>query len=873
MNWRRWLRRDEQEAGLEKEVRFHIEERVADLVRSGLSEEDAHRQVRLEFGDAEQVKDDCRDVRPARWVETLGQDIRYATRNLRRNPGFAAVAIATLALGIGGIAAIFSAFDTILIRPLPYAAPDRLVMVWDDLRKSDGPVVHSDPSPAEWLEWRRLNTVFTDVATTQPAEATLSGDSEPEQVPVRKASGNLWNVLGVKPLIGRVFTEEEDLNGVRVAVISHGLWQRRYGGSPDILGRKISVNDIPYEVIGVMPSEFYFLPSRDIDLWVPASFPVWMRKAFGWHDEQVVARLKTGITVEQAKQSMAALSLQITAKEFPGPHKTIVTPLREDIAGKTQTMLVVLLWASAALLLIACVNLANLLMSRGVARGREVAVRVALGVGRGRLVAQFLTESLVLAALGAVAGLAIALPAMRFLARLAPETMGTVRLTLDWRVLAFSAAAAIAAALVFGLAPALRGSNLAPQDGLRAGGRGTAGARSYWFQHSLIVIETALAVVLLTGGGLLLQTFQHLRNTDLGIRTEKLLTFESPLFRYKDFDRRDAFVSAVLEKIRALPGVVNAGATNQLPLKENNGTATFYWLSGQPQDAIRRQVALIRFVTRDYFPAIGAHLREGRFFETSDRRSEAQAAIVNETFATRNFPGRSAVGAQFKFGNTGDKGYWYRIVGVVKEIREVGMAEELRPAVYCLHEQGNSQLMIPPSGFVVRTAAEPAAMTAAIRQAVWSIDKNQPVWHVRTLDDIFDRQLTTPTQSTALLGAFALLALLLASLGLYGVLSYAVTQRTGEIGVRMALGATSREILLTFGRRGMALTLTGLAMGLGLSAVASRFLNSLLYGFRPDFIPTVIVVSVILLGVATLACLFPARRASRVDPVIALRSE
>jgi len=498
---------------------------------------------------------------------------------------------------------------------------------------------------------------------------------------------------------------------------------------------------------------------------------------------------------------------------------------------------------------------------------------VALGAGRGRLAAQFLTESLVLAGLGALAGLAIAMPAMRFLAKLVPETMGPVRFTLDWRVLAFSAAAAIAAALAFGLAPALRGSRIRPQDGLREGGRGAGGTRSYWFQHSLIVIETALAVALLTSGGLLLETFRHLRNTDLGVQREKLLTFETPLFRYGNFERRDAFLTAVLEKIRAIPGVINAGATSQLPLKVNDATATFYWISGQPQESIRNQVALIRLVTRDYSTTIGARLREGRFFEETDRHADAQVAIVNETFANRNFAGRSAIGAQFKFGNTGEKGYWYRIVGVVKEIHEVGMEEAARPAVYGLHEQGSNQLMIPPGGIAVRTAVEPASIVSALRQAMWSIDKSQPMWRVQTLEDKLDRQLTTPTQSTALLGAFALLALLLASLGLYGVLSYAVTQRTCEIGVRMALGATSREILLAFGKRGLVLTIAGLVLGLGLSTAASRFLNALLYGFRPDLIPIFTAVSLILLGVAALACLAPARRASRVDPVIALRSE
>jgi predicted permease len=319
--------------------------------------------------------------------------------------------------------------------------------------------------------------------------------------------------------------------------------------------------------------------------------------------------------------------------------------------------------------------------------------------------------------------------------------------------------------------------------------------------------------------------------------------------------------------------VINAGATSQLPLKAGDGSATFYWIAGQPRESERNQVALIRLVTREYFPTIGARLREGRFFEVSDRHSDAQVAIVNETFANRHFAGRSAIGAQFKFGNTGDKGYWYRIVGVVQEIHEVGMEEVARPAVYSLHEQGSNQLMIPPGGIAVRTAVDPVSIVPAIREAIWSIDKNQPMWRVRTLEDILARQLTTPTQSTALLGAFALLALLLASVGLYGVLSYAVTQRTSEIGVRMALGANSREILLAFGTRGLVLTVAGLAIGLALSTVASHFLDALLYGFRPAVIPTMVGVSLSLLAVAALASLAPACRASRVDPVVALRSE
>jgi putative ABC transport system permease protein len=864
-----FTRRSAKDAELREELQFHLEEEVEERQDDGLTEDEARLAARRELGNLAVIEEDTR----AAWgwirLEQLARDVDYGLRQIRRNPSFSAIAIATLALGIGGIAAMFSAFDRVLIRPLPYADADRLVMIWDDMDKKDVTSRHN-PAPAEWVEWRRVNTVFTDLATSQPGDATLSGDGEPEKVPARKVSWTFWSVLGVQPMLGRVFTQEEDEKSVKVVMLSHGLWQRRFGGSADIVGRTISINDQPFEVIGVMPQEFYFLPSRETDIWMPASFPRWLLGNFTWHDAQIVARLKPGVTLDEARQSMAALSLQVTAKDFRGPHSVILIPLRQDIAGRTQNALVLLLGASAAVLLIACVNLANLLLSRSAARGREVAVRRALGASRGRLVAQFLTESLVLTALGTIGGLALALPVMRFLERLVPEAM-VAHLTVDWRVLAFSAAVGTAAALMFGLAPALRGSRLTPQEGLRDGARGTTGPRSHWFRHTLIVIETALAVVLLTCGGLLLQSFQHLRNTDIGMRTEGLLTFETPLFRYQDFDRRVAFVNAEVEKVRAIPGVISAGSINLVPFS-NLAHATFYQLEGQPKDSYTTQVALIRNVSRDYFATVGARLREGRFFDASDRKSDAPVAIVSEPFANRHFPGRSPLGQRFKFGNLDKDGYWYTIVGVVKPILETSVLENARPTVYRVHEQCD-QIPDLNAGIVVRTAVDPASIVPAVREAIWSLDKNQPLARIETMADIIDRQLSTPSQSTALLSAFALLALLLASLGIYGVLSHAVAQRTNEIGVRMALGATSREILLSFGKRGLVLTFAGLVIGLVLAAIAARSMSALLYGFRPDYAPTVAVVSLILMAVAALACFVPARRASRVDPVVALRSE
>jgi len=861
------LSRQDREHDLAREIRAHLD-LEAEEAAPGLSPDEARYAAQRVFGNSTSVKEDVRRTWGwTRWDQLLA-DVRYGLRQVRRNPAFSAIAIATLALGIGVSTAMFSAVDAILIRPLPYADAGRLVMIWDEMSQIGFPKHHS--TPAEWQEWRSHNTVFTDVAAAESGQAALSGDGEPEQVPARKFTGNLWTVLGVQPLLGRVFTEDEDKRSTPVVVISYGLWQRRFGGSSDILGRKITVNDSPWEVIGVMPRDFYFLPARDIDIWMPAAFSAEHLRHFSWHDELIVARLKPGVTLQQAQESMAALSLRVTAQLSP-PRAAVVVPVREELAGRTQTSLIVLLCASAAILLISCVNLANLLLSRGAVRRREVAVRAALGAGRGRLIAQFLTESLVLAGLGAAAGIALAIPVIRFLRTLVPETMAIANLTLDGRVLAFSAAIAIVAGLTFGLAPALGGSRFALQEGLRDGGRGSSGARSYWFQHALIVLETALAVVLLTGGGLLLQTFQHLQQLDLGIRSEKLLTFEAPLFRYRDFDKRVAFVNAELEEIRRIPGVASAGAISRIPLTEIAGT-TRYRFPDQLPTQTRAQDALSRVVTREYFSTVGARLREGRFFDISDRLSQSPVVLVNESFADRNFPGRSPLGAKLQFGRSGPKAYWYTIAGVVKEIRDRGVAQELKPAIYRLHEQAD-QTGDAPVGIVVRTTVDPASIVAAVRQAIWSVDKNEPVTHVQTVEEIVARQLSAPSQATALLAAFAMLALLLASLGLYGVLSYAVTQRTNEIGVRMALGATSANILMSFGRRGIALTLVGLGVGLVLAIIAARFMTTLLYGFRPGYAPAIALVSVILLSVAVIACLIPARRASRIDPIVALMHE
>ena len=801
-------------------------------------------------------------------VHQLGRDVRDGLRQVRRNPAFSAVAVATLALGIGANTAMFSAVDAVLIRPLPYADAGRLVMVWDDVRQTDSN--HFFTTPPEWSEWRRQNTVFTDIAASEPGDAALSGDGEPEEVPARKVTANFWSVLDVKPLVGRVFTENEDVTGARVLVISHGLWQRRFGGSPDVVGRTITLNDMAYEVIGVMPREFYFMPARDIDVWMPTSFTPAKLRNFGWHDVHTVARLKAGVTLRQAQDAMAALNLRVSAAVDIKPARSaMVTPLRDELAGTTGASLIALLCASAAVLAYRVRQPGQPADgARGGAPPRSSGARSARRRTR---------------------------PADRAVPRREPDPRGT-RCRRRPR-------AGHPGHTVSRDAHSADDGCRAP-DARRAGAavlRGDRGRRRHHVRTDTRPPRLARGVTGRTarrrprqclgaqplfpafadrrrdgarrpaadGGGLLLQTFHQLREIDLGIRSENVLTFVTPLFRYRDFDRRVAFVNAELEKIRAIPGVINAAAISRIPLAVTD-QATFYRLAGQSNDDARVQVALSRVVTRDYFATVGARLREGRFFDAPDRRSQTPAALVNESFANRNFPGGKALGARFKFGALGEQGYWYTIVGVVKEIRDRGVVEDLKPAVYRLHEQAD-QSGDEPSGIVVRTAVEPLSIVPTVRQAIWSLDRNQPITQIQTVDDIVARQLSVPSQNTALLGAFALLALLLASIGLYGVLSYAVTQRTGEIGVRMALGATSGHILRSIGRQGLALTFAGLVIGVVLAAIAARVMTALFFGVRPDYVPVVGVVSLVLLAVAATACFVPARRASRVDPVAALQ--
>jgi putative ABC transport system permease protein len=805
-------------------------------------------------------------------MTAFSDDFIYSLRLLRRAPGFSLAALLALALGIGANTAIFSVVDAVLLSPLPYADADRLAMVWEDASSLGFP--RNTPSPANWADWRNQNTVFTDIAASRGTVFSLTGDGDPEQVAARRTTASLWTVLRTPPMLGRTFSEDEEKAGTALAVISYGLWERRYGGDLNVVGRKILLSGNPYTVTGVMPRTFVF-PNRGVDIWVPAAFTPQELSSRGSHYLQCVARLKPGVQLAEAQAEMSGIMKRLEA-EYPRTNRQIgvaVIPMREQITGTTRPMLIALMCAAGCVLLIACANIANLLLARGSEREREMAVRSAMGAVRQRLIRQLLTESLVLALLGAGCGLIVARSGLSVLQKLTPEGMAAVTLQLDWRILLFAIVVSICTGALFGMAPAFAGTRLDLNDALKQGGRGSAGPRRNTFRDGLVVVQVALALVLLTGAGLMIQTLIRLQQVDLGLRTDHLLIMNTypAANRYPDHPRRVAFVDAVLDRVRQLPGVVNAGYTSNLPLT-TQGNSNGYILKGQSEQEARSQDALFRVVTPDFFPTMGAKLKEGRFFMDTDSEKAVPVVIVNETFASLHFRGQSALGKQLQINHRGVDQPWLEIVGVVKEVRERGIDVETKPAIYMPHAQSAGEWPIP-GDLAIRTSVAPLSMAAAVRQAIWDVDKDQPIARLRTMDALAEETLAGRRESMTLLAVFAGLALLLAIIGIYGVLSYTVLQRSREIAVRMAMGARPAQVLGMIASRGLGLTGLGLAIGLAASLAATRWIRTMLFEVRERDPWTLAAVSALLAVVALAACLVPARRASRIDPSSALRND
>jgi len=801
-------------------------------------------------------------------------NLRHTFRQISKSPGFFAVAIAALALGIGANTAIFSAVEAVLLKPLPFDEPRRLVIVWEDM--SFLGFANNTPAPANYVDWRAQNRVFTDMAATRFTTASLTGDGQPEQLSGKKVTPNFFDVLGVQPAVGRPFTAEEDKAQSPVVVLGYDVWRRRFGSDRSILDRSILLNGVPTKVVGVMPRDFFFSDRKNSDYWVPMAFTPeqWARRQS--HFLTVVARLKPGVAKQQAQKDMERVAGDLQ-KQYPESNAklgAVVVPLQDDYAGDARSGLLVLQVGSVFVLLIACSNLANLLLARSTGRRREMAVRLALGASPWQIASQLLTESLLLAFLGGLLGLWIGKMCWEVFGSLVPAQAGG---GFDWNgpVLLFTAGISIVAGILFGFAPALGATRVPLGESLKEGGRGGESRGGLRLRDALVVGQFALAFALLVCAGLMIETLWNLRKQELGFRADHLLTMGVPLpeKKYDTDEKVRGFFRAVVEDARALPGVKGAGFGSDAPFM-TIGDTEGYTVEGEPRlPKGDFNDALYREVTPGYLEMLGATTKEGRLLEESDHEGGSRVVVVNEFLAKRHWPGRSAVGKRIRFGNNEDetKNPWWTVAGVVTDIRERGLLYEMKPAVYVPVTQ-----VAKPQGFsflVVRTSNDPASTIKMVEGAVWSADPQQPVSYVRTMDQLMETDVADRTRPMVLLGVFAGLALVLACLGVYGVLAYAVAQRTREIGVRMAMGARPGDVTKMILGRGMKLSAIGLLAGTALAAGLGALLRTLLYGVTLAAPGIYAGTAAALVLVAVLACVIPAYRAARVDPAVALRNE
>jgi putative ABC transport system permease protein len=877
------------EAEIVEELAQHLDDRYRELLARGATDDQASRVALAELSGKPLLANELRRIERAASEESavlgsntggnmlgdLVQDLRYGWRMLRKKPGFTAVAIIIMALGIGANTAIFSLVRAVLLRPLPFANPDRLVMVWEDATFIGFP--KNTPAPANYADWKARNEVFEDMAALDYHGFNLTGDDEPEKVYAFGVTASFFPLLGVEPLLGRVLTAEDDRpEASKVVVISYPLWQSRYGGQSSIVGREILLNDEKYTVVGVMPRGFQFL-HPEIRLWVPSGFTAKTLADRDDHYLQVVARIKPGVTLNQANSNIKTIQAQIE-RDYPNDAGLLganVISLGEELTGETRRPLIVLLVAVAFVLLIASANLANLLLSRALSRTKEIAVRTALGGSRRRLVRQLLTESVLLSLAGGISGVLVAFWSFDFLRHLIPQGLSLfVDLRIDWAVLAFTLALSVITGTMFGLAPALQSSRVDLNEALKqGGGRTSLSAGHRRLQSAMVVGEVALAMVLLVGAGLLIKTFARLRDQYSGLRAERVLTLRTqlPEGRYKDAQRRFAFYEQVLERVTALPGVV-AAYTTSVPLEWKGGTNSIT-IEGRPVEPGVIYDAIHRQISPDYFKAMGIALKQGRFFNEVDNQQSMPVVIINETMAREFWPDENALGKRFKQGGGNTHAPWATIVGIVADLRQMGAEAPVKAEMYLPYRQAVQQYWYAPRDLVIRTSVEPLSLAGAVIGKVHEVDADQPVSNIRTMKDVLGEQFGQRETGTTLLGVFAALAMLLAAIGLYGVLSYFVSQRIPEFGVRIALGAQSRDILWLVLKRGMGLALVGLAIGLAGSFALMRLIESLLFEVSASDPAVFGLIALLLAAAAFAACYIPVRRAMKIDPMVALRYE
>jgi putative ABC transport system permease protein len=796
----------------------------------------------------------------------IAQDFRFAWRTFRRRPVFTAAIVITLALGIGANAAIFSVTKAVLLGRLPYTDPSRLVMVWEDDSALGFP--RNTPAPGNYADWASSVRAFDGVAALDTADFNLTGAGEPEKIGGARVTANLFSVLGVEPMIGRVWRPDEERSNSRLAVLNYSVWVRSFGSDRGVVGRTVDFNGLPYTIIGVMPQRFEFSDPA-LEIWTPLPFSAAQLTDRGDHYLLSVARLRQGVSLAQANAELTALADRLKREQPATNQRTgmYAVPLLDDYVGDTGPALIALLVAVGCVLLIACVNVANLLMTQAAGRAKEMAVRTALGADRRRLVRQLLTESVLLATAGGVLGVLVALPSFALLERLVPPALHDLsHVGLDPVVLGGTAALSILTGILFGMAPAWRASQVA----VRQPGRGVIGA-GHRVRTTLVVVEVALATVLLVAAGLLVQSFKAARAVTLGFRPSNVLTMRIQLPRqaYADAAARTQFVDTVLVRVRALPGVATAGYTSAVPLVWKGGTSGFV-AEGLPRDRSMTYDAANRTISPGYMETMGMTLVRGRFFDARDRVDGAPVAIINETMARQYWAGVDPVGRRMHFGPQTSP--WRTIVGVVGDTKVMGIERPSKAEMYFPIAQAADNWMWPRD-LAVRASGDPLALVQSVSQAVWSVDRRQPVSNVQTMDALVADEMKDRRVQTTLFTVFAGLALFLAAVGIYGVLSYAVTERTSEIGVRLALGGQPRGIRVMFVRRGLAVALAGLSIGLVVAFWGTKLLDRLLFQVAARDLTTFAVQAGVLAVVCALAAYLPARRASKVDPMTALRTE
>jgi putative ABC transport system permease protein len=805
-------------------------------------------------------------------MNTLWQDLRYSVRMLLKKPSFTAIAVLALAIGIGANTAIFSVVNGILLRPLPYKNFERISMIWMDNPKLG--VAEDWHSYPNYVDYKEQNQSFEDMAAFNDRTFNLTGAGDPVRVVGVWTTASLFSVLGVEPALGHVFTEAEEEPGKDlVVVLSNGLWQRRFGGDRGIIGQPINMNGANRTVIGVMPASFSF-PEKSTEVWIPLAVTPQRKQARNSISYKAVGRLKPGVTMQQAQADMGAIAKRLDDQFSQSGYGVNLVLLRDQETKGVKTALLILLGAVAFVLLIACVNVANLLLARAAIREKEIAIRLALGAGRPRIVRQLLTESVVLGIVGGAVGLLLAVWGLDALIALSPADIPHLDQTgIDIRVLAFTLAVSLLTGLIFGLVPALQASKPDLNDALKEGGRGAGGGvRAIRIRNLLVVSEIALSLVLLVGAGLLIRSFMRLQQFELGFNPENLLSMrvQLPGSKYRDAKQVSGFYQQLLERMEAMPGVQSAGGISSIFLTDTPNSTNFT-IEGHPVFAGAESIEVpLDAVSSSYFRVMGIPLLEGREFDERDAIGTTPVAIINQTFARRFFPGEDPVGKRYVYGQPSpDNKSWITIVGVVGDMRRTGFDRPVRPETFLPEAQNPDNALT----IVARTTGDPASIAGALRNEVWAIDKDQSVYDIKTMRQTLSEMLSQRRFNTLLLGIFAAVALTLAAVGIYGVMSYAVAERTHEIGLRMALGAQTADVLNLIVRQGMLLAMTGLIVGLAASFALTRVMSSLLYGVSATDPLTFIVIPVVLAGVALGACLVPARRAIKVDPMVALRYE